>query len=269
MTLQDVYRIYFGLLNNSQCAVALSLPKDNPNFVEQTVANHFSFNMPMAKPFIREKAMQVSLYQPNTEEKMLCDVKESPKTDIVQSYQYKVTNNLEDKIKFKIIQEVLFDRIYDDIRSKQNLCYTPDAVAYNINDVGFFNFYVSTSTDSNMTPDGNPENVNKCKKSFDKHVQTIKSELITENELECAKNTLKTDLLNYSEKNTSKSISLLANMNSYYGVDYNEKYIEIIDKITAEDIKAAANYMFENKPITSIVASQYTLDALGLKKNVQ
>ena len=120
-----------------------------------------------------------------------------------------------------------------------------------------------------MSNEANPENVNKSIAGIDKHVQTVKTELVTDKELQCAKNVLKTSLLDYFEENSSKCSSLLQDMNAYYGMDYNEKYIEIIDKITAEDIMATANYVFANKPITSIVASQYTLDALGLKKNVQ
>ena len=98
MTLQDVYRIYFNLLNNSQCGVALSLPKDNSDYVEQTVVNNLSFNMPIARPFIKEIDMQASLYQTNLQEKIICDVQEKPKAEVVKSYQYKFTNNLEDKI---------------------------------------------------------------------------------------------------------------------------------------------------------------------------
>ena len=72
--------------------------------------------------------------------------------------------------------------------------------------------------------------------------------------------------MNSLEGNMEKCIAVQDDMNSYYGNDYAMKYLEIIDKITAEDVKATANYVFANKPITSVVASQYTLDALGLKK---
>ena len=163
----------------------------------------------------------------------------------------------------------MFDRLFDDLRSEQNLCYTPQVNFDNVNDVGFFDFSVLTSTDPNMSAEASPENVNKAIAGFDKHAQAMKTELITEKELQCAKNTLKTNLLNKFEENSGRVCSLFGDMSSYLGMDYNEKYIEAIDKITAEDIKAAANYVFANKPITSIVASQYTLDALGLKKNVQ
>ena len=38
-----------------------------------------------------------------------------------------------------------------------------------------------------------------------------------------------------------------------------DKYFEIIDKITKEDIKQAANYIFSYKPTTSILASEDTI----------
>ena len=40
---------------------------------------------------------------------------------------------------------------------------------------------------------------------------------------------------------------------------------EYIDQVNEEDIKAAANFVFANPPITSIVASQKTLDFLQNK----
>ena len=40
----------------------------------------------------------------------------------------------------------------------------------------------------------------------------------------------------------------------------NEQY-NIIDSITKEDIQKAANYVFNNKPIYSLVASKDTLNA--------
>ena len=273
MTLQDAQRIYFGLLNNSQCGVSVTLPQDDNGFVEQSVINQLSTGMPMARPFVKEKAMQTSLYQPNSQEKIVCDSQEEPQADIIQSYQFKTTNNLEDNVKISMLNYILgggmSSRLFKDLRENEKIAYSVGSDFYNIRDIGVINMEIGTSTDPNMTAEATPENVNKALNGFNRNVERLKTETISEEELQMVKTVAKTNFLGSLEGNHSKSNLLLGNMNSYYGIDYSKKYLEAIDKITAEDIKAAANYVFANKPITSIVASQYTLDALGLKKNVQ
>lgn len=46
------------------------------------------------------------------------------------------------------------------------------------------------------------------------------------------------------------------------GIFKTNKILKCIDKITVEDIKKAANKVFENKPITAITASQNTINHL-------
>ena len=270
MTLQDAQRIYFNLLNNSQCGVSVTLPQDSADFVEQSVINQLSAGMPVARPFVKEKDMQVSLYQPNTQEKIICDSQETPQAEILQSYQYKVTNNLEDKVKIDLLSQILgggmSSRLFEDLREGEKITYHVASHAYNVSDVGFMELEIGVSTDPNLTTEADPNNYHKAINGFNRNVQKIKNEYVSQDELNVAKTILKTNLLNSFESNGGKSLNAIDDMNSYYGSDYTSKYLEIMEKITVEDIKAAANYVFANKPITSVVASQYTLDTLGLKK---
>ena len=271
LTLQDVQRTYFNLLFNSQCSASVTLPQENSEFVEQSIINQLSVGMPQARPFVKEKQMQVSLYQPNLQEKIVCDSQEAPQAEIVQSYQYKTTNNLEDNVKIEMLNYILgggmSSRLFTDLRENEKIAYAVDSSLYSVNDVGSIELYIGTSTDPNMTTEASPENVNKALNGFNRNINRLKTENVSEEELNKAKTSLKTKLLNVLEGNENKSGLLQLNMNSAYGFDYAAKKLEIIDKMTADDIRAAANYVFANKPVTSIVASQYTLDSLGLKNN--
>lgn len=270
LTLQDVQRTYFSLLNNAQCSASMSLPQNNLNFAEQSVINQLSFNMPMARPFVKEKDVKTSLYMQNLQEKIVCDSQEAPQAEIVHSYQYKTSGNLEDEVKVEMLNRILGggmdSRLFKDLRETEKIAYSVGSSLSTVNDIGILNMFIGTSTDPNMTTEATPENVNKAINSFKKNIERLKTENVSDEELNMAKTVLKSNLLNALEGNQSKSGILQLNMASHYDVDFAIRKLEIIDKITAEDIKAAANYVFANKPITSIVASQYTLDSLGLKK---
>ena len=82
--------------------------------------------------------------------------------------------------------------------------------------------------------------------------------------LENAKKQLKTMLLDMPETNTGKTSIYSDSKYSPYDIKYLEEMIKAIDKVSADDIRAAANYVFKNPPITSIVASQKTIDSLNL-----
>ena len=58
--------------------------------------------------------------------------------------------------------------------------------------------------------------------------------------------------------------SFTDNKDSVYDTNYCIELYNAIEKLTADDIRAAANYIFKNPPITSIVANQRTFDELKL-----
>ena len=63
-------------------------------------------------------------------------------------------------------------------------------------------------------------------------------------------------------QNPVSETSLIAmNILEPYGIRRIDKYYESIDKITKEDIKRAANYVFSHNPTVSILASEDTINS--------
>ena len=108
------------------------------------------------------------------------------------------------------------------------------------------------------------ENAKKAIEGFNRNVNLLKTQPVSEEELQQAKNILKASILNEREANSGMNTQTHIIRNSAYGLKHIEYMLETIDKITIADIQATANYVFGNQPITSIVASQKTLDALNL-----
>ena len=96
---------------------------------------------------------------------------------------------------------------------------------------------------------------------FNRHIEKIKTEKVTDEELANAKLSLKNQILNSNHASDDKTISLLQGLNSPYGLARENLLFDEIDKISVDDIYNAANYIFAGKPTYSIVATEDTLKA--------
>ena len=146
-------------------------------------------------------------------------------------------------------------RLFDTLREKEGLCYVVDATAYSNICMGGLMIFVSTSKDK-----------------VAKSLQCIKEELhsiidsVTEEELDRAKVSLKTDLI---FANDSNSIMAHSNANELY--DFGKvlslsKETKDIEKVTLDDVKKIASKIAkERKYIVCAVGD--SLDEEILKKN--
>ncbi len=123
---------------------------------------------------------------------------------------------------------------------------------------------IGTTTESPGYKEGSPENITKALKGFERNVKLLKTQNVSDTELENAKTRYKTQILHQMETNSNRNRNFTASKVSPYGINYYLKLFKAIEKITAKDIKAAANYVFKNPPVTSIVASKNTLKTLKL-----
>ena len=72
---------------------------------------------------------------------------------------------------------------------------------------------------------------------------------------------LKQKIIGQCQNPLTETDLLAMNALEPYGIKRIDKYIETIDKITKEDIKTAANFIFSHNPTTSILASQETINS--------
>ena len=89
----------------------------------------------------------------------------------------------------------------------------------------------------------------------------MKTTKVTDEELKNAKLQYINSILSNNETSSDRNNSLAASVHSQYGLTYENKLIKAVEEVTAEDIYNAANYIFNNKPTYSILATQNTLDA--------
>jgi predicted Zn-dependent peptidase len=225
--------------------------------------------MPLVKPYSVQHLGGYNIYKPNTEAKFVIDTEEKAQAEVVRAYTYKETKNIDDIAKINILETILggnmSSRLFTDLRETQKLAYSVGSELSGEKDTATIYLDIGTTTESPDPKEGSPENVKKALEGFDRNVNLLKTENVSAKELENAKIRLKSQLLDMMESNSNKNIIVCKSKESHYGKEYYIHLLEAIDKVTADDIKAAANHIFANPPVTSIVASKKTIDALNLK----
>ena len=268
LTLADVQNLYSGIISSSQVNAVLTAPVEEKPYLQDMFNKELSAGMPVFRPFSKEKGASYNIYAPNIGPKMLTAAKEQAQAEIFQAYKYKRTENIDDLAKIELLTFILgggmSSRLFTDLREDKKLAYSVGAEGTYEKDCSAIVLDISTTTDSPDPQEGSPENVRKALDGFERNVNLLKTENISSQELENAKIQLKTMMLDIPETNTGKTNIYASSKYSPYDIKYLEKMLNAIDKVTAEDIKAAANYVFQNPPITSIAASQKTLDTLNL-----
>ena len=179
-------------------------------------------------------------------------------------YKFKSNENLKDSVTFDLLNSILggtpSSRLFSDLREKQKLAYQVNSKLAYFDNSGVLALNIKTTTDNTQTGEVSYDNLQKSLNGFNSHVQKLVEEKVSEVELENAKLNLKTAILNGTESTLDKVSSIMGGLKSFYGVSLDNQALDIIDKITVDDIKASASYIFSSNPTVSIVASKNTIE---------
>ena len=259
LTLSDVQNLYSSLIANSKGIAVVSAPfSENPD-IKPLVFNKLStFNSVL--PY---KYEIYNTYEPQTETKVLTDSANKNQAKIVEAYKFKLSGNLKDEVTIELLNTILgggpSSRLFNDLREQQKLAYSVRSNLYSEGNTGVIALSIGTTTDNKETGEQSFDNLQKSIDGFKHHIERIKSEPVSQAELDSAKLSLKNLLLTVNESVACKTGSFGDGLESYYGLNKDNAYFDMIDKITVDDIYNAAQYVFAGKPVYSIVATSDTL----------
>ncbi len=148
----------------------------------------------------------------------------------------------------------LSSRLFLELREKQGLAYTVRSVFEPYILGSHFFVYIATE----------PKNIQTSLKGFEREINKIMTELISEEELENAKNNTIGKRQFYRETNM-----LEASFNGYYellglGLDFEENLIESIKSVTKEQIITVAKQYFSSPHALSVLAPKQYLESANL-----
>lgn len=269
LTLADIQRLYSFILASSKVNASLTADiVQNPS-IQEIFTRELSTGIGVYKPYTLERPASYHVYQPITAPKIITQADERLQAEVVQAYTYPKAENIDDIAKIYAIDNILggsmSSRLYKDLRENEKLAYSVSSFPASVKDTDAIFLTINTTTDSPDPKEGSPENITKALNGFNRNIELLKTQNVSNEELENYKNKAKTIILNQLETNIGKTYAFSDPKDTYYDIRYYQELYKAIDRLTPESIRYAANYIFKNPPITSIVASQKTLDSLNLQ----
>ncbi len=261
VTLEDVKGLYAYIMKNSSAICTTTAPfKENPELLN-VFTSELANNLPNFKPL---KVEIFNSFIPASKNKIIAQADQRNQADVAKCYKFKTNSNMSDIAKFTLLNIILGgnpnSRLFNDLRERQKLAYRVRSNIDFIGNTGVMQLTIKTTTDNPLEGDDKISNLNKALDGFDANIERICKEYVSDEELESAKLYLKTKILDEAETSSGRVKLLAQNKNTFYGLNATNIFLEEIDNITKEDIMAAANYIFQNPSLTSIVASPKTLD---------
>lgn len=133
-------------------------------------------------------------------------------------------------------------RLFVNLRDKQGLAYTVRSQYETLLHSAIFNMYIGTA----------PQNIKKSLEGFKIELSKLAQDYVSDEELIGAKESISGRLKYFTQNNAQ-----IAAVNGYnyimgLGLDYNDKFLNEIKKITKEDIKNIANEIL-NKPKLNVI----------------
>ena len=262
LTLEDVKQLHAEILKDGKGIISVAAPFDKKPELKGVLFNSIAnFNKVKEFNILKEQ----NKFESIKKTKVLTDTDFKNQAEIVEAYKFKINDNIKDYATIKLMNIILggnpSSRLFMDLREKEKLAYHVKSSYSSSDDIGVMALKIGTTTDNKETGEAHFDNVKKSIEGFNRHIHKIMSEKVTDEELQNAKLSLKNSLLNSCHSSSGKVSNLTKTVDTPYGINRTNMLLNEIDKITAEDIYNAANYIFSNKPTYSIVATEDTLKA--------
>lgn len=261
ITLDDVKAYYKKIFENGQGKIVATGPfNKNPDLKNEIFRTTTQY--PVLK--IWDKSLEKT-YKPIEQPEVHTDINLKNQANIIQGFKYKNTGNIKDENCVALLNEILggssSSRLFSDLREKRHLAYAVSSNYKTHGDMGVFSLMIGTTTENKETGEKTYDNIQKAINGFNENINKIKTEKVSQAELESAKKRLKSELYNILEYNDGKNALVGISHNSQYGIDYLNKRYQNIDSITVDDIYYTANNIFNSKPVYSLTGTKGSIDA--------
>lgn len=241
VTRDDVIRYYNKILDSKNVIISV-----NGNVDTDKLINAFgSILSDKKQPVFEYLNYRVTkLNSPKTYQRDIDDLKTAW---LFLGWQTAGINDYKDFVTLKVINTILgsgmSSRMYKNMREQDGLAYQLGSSYTSRALAGTFMTYIGT----------NPETLEFSKNKIKTEIEKLKMEFVSDLELNDAKDRLKGGFVIALETNSEKASNVGLFEAMGFGYDFLNKYIKMIDEVSASDIVRVANKYFNNIYVESTV----------------
>ncbi|MFH0702404.1 MAG: pitrilysin family protein [bacterium] len=274
--LQDCIDFYNYIIQNSQAKIVITGPITKTPNLHNNIFRSLQSGFPLVQ---KPHYSNTFINQPLAQTKVITEAEDRNQADIVQIFKIKESGNVKDQAALLLLNEILGgnseSRLFLDLRESQKLAYKVRSSYTSDRKTGEIMLEIKTTTKNNFNNHNQYENVIKSIEGFKKHINNLIQMLVSREEAEKAKRTIKFNIELDAESSLGKTGLIQGSFSTPYGLTYINELLKAINNITPQDIQKAAN-LYLNKPsVISMIASADTikntknyLSSLGELKNI-
>lgn len=260
ITYNDVISLYNELITKGQGQIVVTGPFSKHPELKQMIFNNSAGYLPVAP----KETNLTKCHIQNNETKVLTTETNKNQAEIIEGFKFNQNGNIKDEVCINLMNSIFGlgqgARLFKDLREQRHLAYMVESKYQKQGDSGILSMRIKTTTNNNETGEKSLDNIKKAIDGFNENIAKIISQPVTQEELERAKKTLKSEILYSIEMNSDRNAILSDHNTSPYGIDYINKEFDIIDTITTQDILNTAQNVFSGKPVYSISGTKEALD---------
>lgn len=244
ITKQDIILAHKDLLQSKK-AIALVGDFENEEKIVEFLAKNFEY---MKSYENNDEIEDIFKYETKEDETIWLSKNDASQAQIIQGCLLDSFGS-EKCAQIAVLNNILgacglSSRFFVNLRDKQGLAYTVRSQYETLLHSGLFNMYIGTA----------PKNIKKSFEGFKIELEKLRDIQITDDELSGARENIKGRIKYFSQNNAQIASCACHNFIMDLGIDYNEKFVEEINKVTKEEVQQIAKEILDAKKLTVIIA---------------
>lgn len=240
---KDILDYYNTIFNPKNIVISV-----NGNINKDDLINQFSEIFPKKNAeFFDFNQYASKIYPITSPKKVVSEVKDLKTAWLVVGWQTTGFQNQKDCATLKIIDSILgsgmSSRLFKDLRVQKGLAYQLGSSFSPRILKGSFTMFIGT----------NPKTLELSQKMLLEEINRLKTEFVSDKELQEAKDKIIGNYIISQETNLDKASTIGWFETSGRGFDFQDKYEQLINSVTASDIVEVANKYFNENYVTSII----------------
>lgn len=258
LSYEDVLFLYYNIMKNAQGTMVITIP---PEQLQAHKAEIFEtlLKIPKLKEFDYNSIFNKVDFKPLEKNKVVLKGEEDDdQLEIYRHYKNIESGNMKDRVGLILLSNILGgttdSKLFKSLRVKDKIAYDPHS-SYTVNqDTG-----KASRLMLGVTVKATSENLKTAFAEFDNVVDELISKPVSQEDLDAAKAAIRSGFISQIEGAENRNRVVANGYNTFYGVNYQEAFLNEIDNMTPEYIQELAKLYLKQPSVNSIIGNKKVL----------